>query len=212
MHCFCRNIRRREGMQPKHPTPDEVCLCVGNIAKQIIEYGVGRQVSKAEARQILVDCEKKGCVHQVFHYACNMDEETTAICNCDTQCCEMLGSYTRGGMQPLYMRAHAKPVIVHPENCNGCNICNHFCPTVATGFNAQTGKVFVEYQRCIGCGVCVTKCPKDGARWSTATACSSASRSRSRSCASATSAASRRRTECTRRPLPRRSLTSHSRR
>ena len=35
--------------RPKHPTPDEVCLCVGNIAKQIIEYGVGRQVSKAEA-------------------------------------------------------------------------------------------------------------------------------------------------------------------
>ena len=66
MHCFCRNIRRREGLQPKNPTPDEVCLCVGNIAKQIIEYGVGRQVSKAEARQILVDCEKKGCVHQVF--------------------------------------------------------------------------------------------------------------------------------------------------
>jgi Fe-S-cluster-containing dehydrogenase component len=32
---------------------------------------------------------------------------------------------------------------------------------VATGFNAQTGKVFVEYQRCIGCGVCVTKCPQD---------------------------------------------------
>ena len=52
MHCFCRNIRRREGLQPKHPTPDEVCYCVGNIAKQIIEYGVGRQVSKAEARQI----------------------------------------------------------------------------------------------------------------------------------------------------------------
>lgn len=131
------------------------------MAKQIIEFGIGRQVSKAEARRILVDCENKGCVHQVFHYACNMDEETTAICNCDTQCCEMLGSYTRGGMQPLYMRAHAKPVIVHPENCNGCNICNHFCPTVATGFNAQSGKVFVEYQRCIGCGVCVTKCPKD---------------------------------------------------
>ena len=124
MHCFCRNIRRREGMQPKHPTPDEVCLCVGNMAKQIIEFGIGRQVSKAEARRILVDCENKGCVHQVFHYACNMDEETTAICNC-------------------------------------CNICNHFCPTVATGFNAQSGKVFVEYQRCIGCGVCVTKCPKD---------------------------------------------------
>ena len=98
MHCFCRNIRRREGMQPKHPTPDEVCLCVGNMAKQIIEFGIGRQVSKAEARRILVDCEKKGCVHQVFHYACNMDEETTAICNCDTQCCEMLGSYTRGGV------------------------------------------------------------------------------------------------------------------
>ena len=86
MHCFCRNIRRREGMQPKHPTPDEVCLCVGNMAKQIIEFGIGRQVSKAEARRILVDCENKGCVHQVFHYACNMDEETTAICNCDTQC------------------------------------------------------------------------------------------------------------------------------
>ena len=65
MHCFCRNIRRREGMQPKHPTPDEVCLCVGNIAKQIIEYGVGRQVSKAEARRILVDCENKGCVHHL---------------------------------------------------------------------------------------------------------------------------------------------------
>ena len=126
-----------------------------------MEVALPLEVSKAEARRILVDCEKKGCVHQVFHYACNMDEETTAICNCDTQCCEMLGSYTRGGMQPLYMRAHAKPVIVHPENCNGCNICNHFCPTVATGFNAQSGKVFVEYQRCIGCGVCVTKCPKD---------------------------------------------------
>ena len=47
-----------------------------------------------------------------------MDEETTAICNCDTQCCEMLGSYARGGMQPLYMRAHAKSSSIR-KNCNG---------------------------------------------------------------------------------------------
>ena len=202
MHCFCRNIRRREGMQPKHPTPDEVCLCVGNMAKQIIEFGIGRQVSKAEARRILVDCEKKGCVHQVFHYACNMDEETTAICNCDTQCCEMLGSYTRGGMQPLYMRAHAKPVIVHPENCNGCNICNHFCPARCLWSTSAASAA-----------ACASRSARRTcARWSTATACSSASRSRRIWCASAMSAASRRKNKCTRRPLPRRSLTSPSRR
>ena len=35
-----------------------------------------------------------------------MGKPTTAICNCDTHCCEMLGSYTRGGMQPLYLRSH----------------------------------------------------------------------------------------------------------
>ncbi len=161
MHCFCRNVRAHEGMPEKVTEPQEVCICVGDIAHQIIEYGVGRAIKKDEAIKILMDCEKKGCVHQVFHYGCDMGNATTAICNCDTHCCEMLGSYTRGGMQPLYLRSHAKPVIVHPENCTGCNICNRFCPTVATGFNAQTGKVFVEYQRCIGCGVCVTKCPQD---------------------------------------------------
>jgi len=161
MHCFCRNVRAHEGLPEKVTEPQEVCLCVGDIARQIIEYKVGRAVTRQEAIDILVDCEKKGCIHQVFHYGCDMGKPTTAICNCDTHCCEMLGSYTRGGMQPLYLRSHAKPVIVHPENCSGCNICNRFCPTVATGFNAQTGKVFVEYARCIGCGVCVTKCPRD---------------------------------------------------
>lgn len=212
MHCFCRNIRRREGMQPKHPTPDEVCLCVGNMAKQIIEFGIGRQVSKAEARRILVDCENKGCVHQVFHYACNMDEETTAICNCDTQCCEMLGSYTRGGMQPLYMRAHAKPVIVHPENCNGCNICNHFCPTVATASTRRAARCLWSTSAASAAACASRSARRTCARWSTATACSSASRSRRIWCANAMSAASRRKNKCTRRPLPRRSLTSPSRR
>jgi Pyruvate/2-oxoacid:ferredoxin oxidoreductase delta subunit len=161
MHCFCRNVRAHEGLPEKVTEPQEVCLCVGDMAHQIIEFGVGRAVTKEDAIKILVDSEKKGCIHQVFHYSCDMGCPTTAICNCDIHCCEMLGSYTRGGMQPLYLRSHAKPVIVHPENCTGCNICNRFCPTVATGFNAQTGKVFVEYQRCIGCGVCVTKCPQD---------------------------------------------------
>lgn len=212
MHCFCRNIRRREGMQPKHPTPDEVCLCVGNMAKQIIEFGIGCQVSKAEARQILVDCEKKGCVHQVFHYACNMDEETTAICNCDTQCCEMLGSYTRGGMQPLYMRAHAKPVIVHPENCNGCNICNHFCPTWPPASTRRAARCSWSISAASAAACASRSARRTYARWSTATACSSASRSRRTWCASAMSAASRKRNKCTRQPLPRRSLTSPSRR
>ncbi len=160
VHCFCRHINKVKGHDCQFHMPLEGCIAVGDFAKQMVKYHVGRYVTLDEAIEIVEDCQKKGAIHTVFHYGTDTRNSEICICNCCWDCCCLFGSYNAGGISNIFVQAHGKAVIADEENCNGCNICNHFCPTNATGIDPETGKLFIREENCVGCGQCVSKCPK----------------------------------------------------
>ncbi len=158
--CFCRKISKVKGHDCNFHLPMEACLAVGDFAKQMVKYHVGRYISFEEALKVVEECQRKGAVHTVFHYGTDSTKPEICICNCCWDCCCLFGSYNAGGISNIYVKAYAKSVIVDEEKCNGCNACNHFCPTNATGFDKKTGKLYMNDESCVGCGQCVSKCTK----------------------------------------------------
>jgi ferredoxin len=49
-------------------------------------------------------------------------------------------------------------VVVFPEKCAGCGICEDVCPANAIKVN---GQAIVEPEVCTVCGLCVGECPNN---------------------------------------------------
>ena len=158
VHCFCRNISRLKGHSCQFDLPLEACIMVGSFAQQMVEYGIGRLITLEEAQALVQECQRKGAVHTVFHYGLDTTQPAIGICNCCWDCCCLFGSYNAGGLSNIAVRSHYKAVLTAPELCNGCGVCERFCPTLATGFDRTEGQVWLQEDLCIGCGQCVDKC------------------------------------------------------
>lgn len=44
--------------------------------------------------------------------------------------------------------------------CEGCELCQLFCPDLAISKNPATGKPVIDLAFCKGCGLCAEVCPK----------------------------------------------------
>jgi pyruvate ferredoxin oxidoreductase delta subunit len=44
------------------------------------------------------------------------------------------------------------------EKCNGCGICEIFCPDVSIVIVDKKSRI--DYEYCKGCGICANECPK----------------------------------------------------
>lgn len=47
--------------------------------------------------------------------------------------------------------------VVDKEKCNGCSLCEAFCPENTIKIKGQ--KAVVDYDYCKGCGICANECP-----------------------------------------------------
>lgn len=84
--CQCRLSHKALGIPDPGDHPLETCITLGEEAEYYIENGIGREIDKKEALEILhrsVDC---GMVIQVANSA-----TTEVICSCHGDCCDISG-------------------------------------------------------------------------------------------------------------------------
>ena len=155
--CYCRHQAKLVDEESHCGSPDEVCLQLGAGAQFVIDRGMGRQVSKAEAMEILEKAEEAGLVH-----CSNNRQEIDFLCNCCPCHCVILKSALAHPRPGLFVNSGFQPVW-DPERCTACETCIDRCPMDALSMG-QEDLPEVNLDRCIGCGVCATGCPAEAVR------------------------------------------------
>jgi electron transport complex protein RnfB len=148
--CICR--KESEIMGDKCDKLSEACMTFGFAADYYIENGMAREISKGEAKEILLKAEEDGLVH----CSSNHKGEKIFICNCCGCHCKALGFITKHDMPGLIAQSdyHAA---VDADTCEGCETCTDRCQVNAIEMIDEIATITLE--SCIGCGLCVSTCP-----------------------------------------------------
>jgi ferredoxin len=158
LHCFCRQYHKMIDEPCRFEPPPESCMAIGEMSHHALKQGVGRLITKEEARALIDTLQEKGVVHQVFHADEDTDKPEIAICNCCWDCCGVFGSYNRGIM-PLHLKTFFEARLSDPEACQGCGTCVDYCPVNAIALADDKSRI--DAAKCIGCGQCELQCPED---------------------------------------------------
>jgi len=148
--CYCRLSQGMLGYDCSYPR--ETCFTFNELAQDLIEIGIMRQVSADEAVEILRKCEDAGLIH----HADNCQEHLKALCNCCPCCCPGMKAYTMG------LTNVGRPSRFHAQHDGGpcalCETCVETCPVSA--ISAVEREIVIDTAKCIGCGHCATRCPE----------------------------------------------------
>jgi Pyruvate/2-oxoacid:ferredoxin oxidoreductase delta subunit len=156
--CNCRGIA---GLCDK---PVLTCLRFDN------ERGLGREISKERAKEVLREASRAGLMH-TGELARAGGDVTGAICNCCSDCCYPHLVATRQQAERLWPRT--RYLARHlPDRCSACGRCVRRCPfgafrpgeSSADAEQEQRPKRPVpQFQQdvCRGCGVCWVACPEE---------------------------------------------------
>ncbi|MBU2498325.1 MAG: 4Fe-4S binding protein [Proteobacteria bacterium] len=153
--CICRQAAKIRGKECRKTTRMETCMALGDIAKNCIRVGLGRQVSKEEALAIARSNEEEGLVLQPSNA-----QEAEFLCACCGCCCGMLAVH-KALPRPVAFWATNYHASVDPDECTGCGTCEERCQVDAIKVDDTEGISKVNLDRCIGCGNCVTTCPSE---------------------------------------------------
>lgn len=153
-NCTCRLVAH------KCDRTLEACLQVNNAASYAIARGTGRQLTKAEALEIVRAAEEEGLIHATF----NQRSVNHVICNCCGCCCQFLPVLIQQGIRvvaPSRFRAG-----IELDSCNGCELCVDRCYLGSIEMAPRNGDrddlvAQVDAETCLGCGLCKVVCPTD---------------------------------------------------
>jgi formate hydrogenlyase subunit 6/NADH:ubiquinone oxidoreductase subunit I len=149
--CVCRTQTKLAGHDCDKPHDN--CFLFGSHAEYYVENGLGRLVTKDEAKQIVINNEENGLVMQPFN-----SKKVGGMCSCCGDCCAMLRSLKKqpNPAEAVQSNYYAQ---VDEELCTGCETCVDRCQMEAV--EVVDGISTVLLNRCIGCGLCVTTCPTE---------------------------------------------------
>jgi ferredoxin len=149
--CICRTTRKLADHDCDKPM--ENCFSFGSHAEYYVENGLGRFITKEEAKQIVINNEEAGLVMQPFN-----SKKVGGMCSCCGDCCGMLRSLKKqpNPAEAVQSNYYAQ---VEEELCTGCETCVDRCQMEAV--EVVDGISTVLLNRCIGCGLCVTTCPTE---------------------------------------------------
>ncbi len=153
MKCCCRHLAEQRGKPCQCDTiPEYSCLWFGQVADFIVDYNLGKRLTKEECLNTLDICAKAGCVHNTN----NFTEAMQFVCNCCPDCCSFIETVKTFGNIKIINTSNFISVL-DPETCSLCGECVEKCPVEAITLSDDT--VIVNESVCIGCGNCVTHCP-----------------------------------------------------
>jgi electron transport complex protein RnfB len=130
----------------------EACMSFGFAADYYIENGMAREISKEEAKHILLKAEEDGLVHCSSNHKGNK----IFICNGCGCHCKALAFITKHNQPGLIAQSNYYAA-VDADTCEGCETCTDRCQVGAIEMNDEVASI--TYDGCIGCGLCVSTCP-----------------------------------------------------
>lgn len=149
--CICRKEYQLLGKGCDKPM--ETCLVFNSAANYYLRNGLGREISREEALEILKQADKAGLVLQPTNA-----KKIVNICCCCGDCCGVL-RVLNTFPKPAAMVSSAFSAVTTPDRCTGCGICQERCQMQAVQLSDDIAVVNTD--RCIGCGLCVSTCPAD---------------------------------------------------
>lgn len=157
VHCPCRATTELLGRrQCRHPL--ESCIKYDDLAEYLLDTGIGREISKDEALQVIRRSEEAGLVHLVD----NAREGIKHTCNCCGCCCWSVGTIRRRKIPRDVLMATYFIRDTDLSECTGCGRCAEICPVKA--IRMENDLPIVDPEWCIGCGVCAVPCPTAAVR------------------------------------------------
>ena len=132
----------------------EACMMFDMAADYYIENEFGREITKEEAKQILLKAEEDGLVH----HSSNHLGQKIFICNCCGCCCKALGFITKHNHPDAIAKSNYYAV-VDEDSCTACETCIDRCQVGA--IEIEDDLAVVNKRACIGCGLCVSSCPTE---------------------------------------------------
>jgi Pyruvate/2-oxoacid:ferredoxin oxidoreductase delta subunit len=131
--------------------PMDVCLRFEN------ERGLGWDISKERAVEILCSTDKAGLMHTSDLR--DDPRKASSICNCCTDCCYPHLAAARLGTGDVWpVRRHV--AAIDDVTCEPCGRCARRCPFDAITADS-VGRPTLEPAACRGCGLCSTTCPTE---------------------------------------------------
>ena len=157
--CDCRKL----GENCNRPV--ETCIWLNEGARNALDRGHGRRLSKEEAVELLRHADKKGLMHTADSEW--RERGLHAICNCCACDCYPFTAARELGSKGVWPKSHY--IVQHDlELCNQCGACVKRCHFDAFYHDGSTvevhGKikktVAVDLKKCWGCGLCANTCPE----------------------------------------------------
>ena len=147
--------------------PVETCIRLNSGARYTLDAGHGRQLTKEECMQIVIDADRKGLMHTGLR---NWKEQgqVFGFCNCCACDCYPIRAGIKLGMAQEWPRSH-HIASRNLDVCNMCGKCARRCHFEAFYFDGTrtdvNGKhmrtVRFDPEKCVGCGLCTTGCPEN---------------------------------------------------
>lgn len=150
--CICRKEAKLAGKGCDKLM--DACMAFGPVADFYIENGLGREINKEEAKQVLAKAEESGLIHCSANHAGNK----ALICNCCGCCCHSVSSLVKHGALGALAKSNYY-ALLDKDSCIACGVCVDRCQVGA--IRVQDDETIIDRDKCVGCGLCASTCPNE---------------------------------------------------